>query len=110
MISEVTLYDFRDEDIHINIVARFEEGKLIIDGYDIGKRVEGIIGDSDYEYIITVHESEVLRLYKETGIFSGDKGSMLHWLAENFNTNSCFSAFSDFLSAKDIKHETFTWR
>jgi hypothetical protein len=110
MSNEVTLYDFRDESIHINVVARFEKEKLIIDGYDIGKKVQEIMGDSDYEYIITVHEAEVVKLFEVVAIPVGDQDSMLRWLTESFNTNSCFSAFSEFLSAKGIVHETFTWR
>ena len=44
-----TLYHLEREDIKINIVARFEKDKLIIDGYDIGKTVKEAWGDSDYE-------------------------------------------------------------
>ena len=58
-----TLYHLEREDIKINIVARFEKGKLIIDGYDIGKTVEEAWGDSDYEYVMTIPARSLPPLY-----------------------------------------------
>ena len=40
--KRITLFHYECEDITIDIVARFENKNLIIDGYDIGKRVEEI--------------------------------------------------------------------
>ena len=45
--ESITLYHLKRKDIKINIVARFEEDKLIIDGYDIGKTEVEAGGDSD---------------------------------------------------------------
>jgi hypothetical protein len=58
-MEPVTLYFFQSPDINISIDAYFNnEGGLVIDGYDIGKIVEGYFGDSDYEYILTVPQLE----------------------------------------------------
>ena len=42
MDTTVTLYDYKTNDIRIHVVARFEKDDLVIDGYDIGKRVEEV--------------------------------------------------------------------
>ena len=47
MKKSITLYHLEREDIKIDIVARFDKGDLIIDGYDIGKTVEEAWGDRD---------------------------------------------------------------
>jgi len=46
MSEKVRLFDFSNEDIKITVDASFENGNLLVDGYDIGKTVEKIWGDS----------------------------------------------------------------
>ncbi len=65
-MEELTLFDFKNDAIHIHITARFDKEDLIIDGYDIGKPVEEAWGDSDYEYILTIRKESVLFLMQGT--------------------------------------------
>ncbi len=109
MKESITLFYLENENIKINIVARFEEDKLIIDGYDIGKRVEEAWGDSDYEYVMTIPAKSVPPLYGLLGVEVGDREMLLEVLAERFRGNRCFSAIGDFLDQNNIEHETFTW-
>jgi len=109
MTESVTLYHLETEDITIDIVARFEKDKLIIDGYDIGKTVEEFWGDSDYEYIMTVPSSSLPPLYGLLNIQAGDRKGLLEAIAKRFHGNKCFSAIGDFLDQNSIEHETFTW-
>jgi hypothetical protein len=39
-MRKITLFHLKREDIKIHVEARFEDGDLLIDGYDIGKTVE----------------------------------------------------------------------
>ncbi len=107
--KSITLYHLKREDIKIDIVARFEDDDLIIDGYDIGKTVEGAWGDSDYEYVMTIPAESVRLLYGLLGAKVGDRRSLLKALAKRFHGNECFSAIGDFLDQNSIKHKTFTW-
>ena len=108
METTVTLYEYQAEDIRIHVEARFENDDLVIDGYDIGKRVEEFWGDSDYEYTITVKREAIPALSTALGV-SNDQTLVLQTLAVKFQGNQCFSAFSDFLNQHKIRHERFSW-
>jgi hypothetical protein len=105
----ITLYHLEREDIKIDIVARFDKGKLIIDGYDIGKTVEEAWGDSDYEYVMTIPARSLPPLYRLLNVKVDDRKTLLEALAKRFHGNKCFSAIGDFLDQNSIERETFTW-
>ncbi len=109
MKDSTTLYHLESEGIKIDIVARFEEDKPIIDGYDIGKSVEEAWGDSDYEYVITIPARSLPPLYGLLAVEAGDREKLLEALVKRFHGNKCFSAIGDFLDQNSIEHETFTW-
>jgi len=109
MKDSITLFYLERDDIKINIVARFENDKLIIDGYDIGKTVEEAWGDSDYEYVMTIPAENVRPLYGLLGVEADDRKALLDALDKRFHGNKCFSAIGDFLDQNSIDHETFRW-
>lgn len=109
MKESITLHHVKRDDIIINIVARFEKAKLIIDGYDIGQTVEEAWGDSDYEYVMTIPSTSVPRLYELLKIEVGDRTGLLDALAKRFHGNECFSAIGDFLDQHNVEHKTFHW-
>jgi hypothetical protein len=105
----ITLYQFENDSISINIQAYFKEENLVIEGYDIGKRVKECWGDSDYEYTTTIPENEVKKLYPLINIVEGDKEGLLKAIADKYNSNSCYSEFRDFLEKNGIHYEGFSW-
>lgn len=107
--KSITLYHLKREDIKINIVARFEEDNLIIDGYDIGKTVKDSWGDSDYEYVMTIPAKSLPQLYGLLGVAVDDRKALLKALANRFHGNKCFSAIGDFLDQNSVEHKTYTW-
>ncbi len=109
MEESITLYHLEREDIKVDVVARFEKNKLIIDGYDIGKTVEEAWGDSDYEYVMTIPAASLPQLYRLLNVKVGDRRGLLETLAKRFQGTHCFSAIGDFLEKNNIKHESFTW-
>ena len=109
MRKSITLFHFKDEDIKIDIVARFEKDKLVIDGYDIGKTVEEAWGDSDYEYVMTIPAKSLPRLYGLLDVEPGNRKKLLKALAKRFHGNKCFSAIGDFLKENNIEYDRFTW-
>ena len=102
------LFKFHTDNIKVQIDAYFEDGKLVVDGYDIGKAVEEFWGDSDYEYTTTVFPLDVKKLYPLFNI-SEDPDILLQQLAARFNTNSCYSDFRNFCDANGIQYESFSW-
>jgi hypothetical protein len=109
MSKSITLFHLEREDIRIHIEARFDDEKLIVDGYDIGKTVEEVWGDSDYEYVMTVPGEGVDTLYGLLNVEAGDKKRLLKALEERFHGNECFSRIGNFLDQHGIEHETFRW-
>ncbi len=108
-MERVTLYHYQDPGIKVTIEAYFKDEILLVEGYDIGSRVEEILGDSDYEYATGVRGDDLLKLYSLLGVEAGDKEGLLKALADKFHTNSCYSEFQSFLNNHDIKAESFSW-
>jgi hypothetical protein len=108
-MSKIMLFQLKTPNIKITIEAYFEGEKLVIDGYDIGKTVEESWGDSDYEYVTTIPEIEVKKLYPLMNVLESDKEGLLKAIAGRFNTNTCYSEFNDFLRANNISSEGFSW-
>jgi hypothetical protein len=108
-MNKVTLYHYQDPDIRITIEAYFDGERLVVEGFDIGKRVEELLGDSDYEYATGVDQEELKKLYPLMNVPVGDKDGLLNAIAEKFNTNYCYSEFQAFLDNNGIKAEAFSW-
>lgn len=108
-MQSVTLYEYKSEDIRISIEAYFRDGSLIIDGYDIGKRVEEYWGDSDYEYVLTIPPQGIDFLYSYFKVNPGNKDLLLQTMAVQFNSNSCYSDIRKLLDDNHIPCEGFTW-
>jgi len=108
-MNKVTLYHYKDPDIKITIETYFNGEWLIMEGYDIGKRVEEAWGDSDYEYAIGVNQEELKKLYPLMNVPIGDKDGLLKAIANKFNTKTCYSEYIDFLDKNGIKAEGFSW-
>jgi hypothetical protein len=108
-MCRVILFQFETPQIKVDIQAYFENENLIIEGYDIGKRVKDWFGDSDYEYKTTIFENEVQKLYHLMQVKTNDKTGLLKAIADRFNTNSCYSEFGDFLTKNNIQSEKFSW-
>lgn len=90
-------------------MAYFEGGQLVVDGYDIGKRVREYWGDSDYEYVIRIPPAGVLFLYREFGLEGSGEIELLNALRARFNTNTCYSDICRLLDANKIPYEGSTW-
>lgn len=108
-MAQITLFDYNDSGIHINIIARFDGDDLVIDGYDIGSRVEELTGDSDYEYCQTITKDGVLKLGKELGCDPKDKEILLKALSERFHGNHCYSEICEFLAKRKIDSVGSSW-
>jgi hypothetical protein len=108
-MNRVTLYHYQNSDIKVTVEAYFEGEMLMVEGYDIGKRVEEILGDSDYEYVTGVKQDELIKLYPLLNVDTGDREALLEAIAARFNDNYCYSQFQSFLNDNGIKAEAFSW-
>jgi hypothetical protein len=109
-MNSVLLFYLKTDDIKVTVEAYFDpNGKLVIDGYDIGKKVEDYWGDSDYEYSSTIGPAEVKKLYPLLRLKDGDQQKLLLALQARFNTNACYSQLQNFLNENKIEYEGFSW-
>lgn len=104
-MDSVQLYHSKSEDIKIDISAYFEGSRLVIDGYDIGKRVKEYWGDSDYEYVVKIPLEGVEFLCRHLQIGMGHQQA----LAKTYNTNFCYSEIRQLMTENNIECEGFTW-
>jgi len=110
-MEKITLYKFESADIKISIEIYFnDEDKLILDGYDIGKRVRELMGDTDYEYQYTVEPEEAKKIANILGVDRQDKMALLKEIKSRFSGNNAYSKFGAFMEKNDIKFDRFTWR
>ncbi|MDB9837199.1 hypothetical protein OAC51_09930 [Flavobacteriaceae bacterium] len=110
-MEKITLYEFESPDIKISMKVYFnEENRLIFDGYDIGKTVSKLMGDSDYEYKYSVEFKEVKKIAKIFDINFNEKKVFLKEIKNRFNANDAYSKFGEFMKKNNIAFESFTWR
>jgi hypothetical protein len=105
----INLFSFKATNIFINVDAFFAEDSLVIEGQDIGKTVEDVWGEVDYEYSITVGPKEVKRLRSLFNIKDTAKDEFLRELARRFNGNYCWSEFRNYLDLHKIKYKSFVY-
>jgi hypothetical protein len=110
MEERITLFSLVRPDINVLIELYFDEqDQLILDGYDIGKTVEEVWGDSDYEYTITIFPEEVEKLYPLFDVLPGNRKKLLRELKKRFRDNSAFTLLGEFMDAHDIAYSAYTW-
>ena len=106
-MNKVVLFDEKSDRININVIACIEDnGDLRIDGCDAGPLVKKLRGDYDYEYIITVKQTDLPRLCKALGTIETE---LLSSIAEKYSGEKAFSRFKKFLETQDIPFDFFTW-
>lgn len=108
-MEKVTLYHFMSSNIKITIEAYFEGGYLVIDGYDIGKRVKEYWGDSDYEYSVKIPQAGIDFLYRYLEVEPDKQSKLLQALASRYNSNSCYSDIRKLMEENQIECEGFSW-
>jgi hypothetical protein len=110
-MKKVTLYKFKSDRIKVSMEIYFnEKDQLIFDGYDVGQTVKKLQGGYDYEYYYTIEMKEVQKIANLLKADPKDKSSILEVIKTNFSGNDAYSKFGDFMRARNIDFEPFTWR
>jgi hypothetical protein len=109
-MEKITLYELENDNIRISMKLYFnEKGQLIFDGYDIGKKVKDLLGDSDYEYTYTIEPEEVEKIFKYYGIAPVERMQLLIKLKDEFGKNEAYTLFGKFMEENQIKYDSFNW-
>lgn len=108
MKDRITLFSIVRPDINVRIELYFDEsGQLILEGYDMGKTVEEIWGDADYEYSHIVPADEVDKFYSLLDLPKNDRKTLLRTLRNIFGDNSAYTLFGEFMDAHGVKYTSF---
>jgi hypothetical protein len=108
-MERVTLYHYQDTEIKITVEAYFKDEWLMVEGYDVGEKVEKLWGDSDYEYAVGVNREELKKLYPLLNVPVGNREGLLAAIAARFNSSYCYSEYVGLLNQNGIKAEAFSW-
>ena len=109
-MNKVVLYSLATDKIKTTIQAYFDgRGNLVIEGHDIGTVVEGIFGDSDYEYTTTIHCDDLERLNVAFGLPIASREEMLLFLKTHYIGNACYSQIQSDLTQHQIPFDKFSW-
>lgn len=104
------LFYLERPDIKISMQIYFtEKGQLYFDGYDIGKTVDDLWGDSDYEYVYTIEPGEVNKFYQLFNIQNGDKSVLLREIKNRFSVNEAYTLFGEFMRVNNISFSRFSY-
>ena len=103
------LYTIDRKDIKVTIDLGFDGENLKLDGYDIGKMVKEIFGDSDYEYSITINSENLPKLYEINKVEFGNKKKLIIALSVFLSDNKAYSLFHDYLKVNEIEFTSYTY-
>ena len=106
-VEPVILFQPQTEFVKVSIEAYFDGANLVIDGYDMGKRVEELWHREDYEYKLTIPPESVLWMMAHFNVQTNQ--SLLQTLASTFNTNSCYSDIRKLLDDNQQPCIGFSW-
>lgn len=109
MEPQIRIFTIEREDIKVTIDLGFEGENLKLEGYDIGKMVEDIFGDSDYEYSITVSAENLPKLYEINNVELGNKNELIESLSIFLSDNKAYSLFHDYLKENKIEFTSYTY-
>lgn len=109
-LGKFTLFYLEKPDIKISMELYFtDRDQLYFDGYNIGKSVEAIWGDTDYEYTYILEPEEVDKFYQIFNLAPGDKSGLLFALKQRFSGNKAYSLFGEFMNANHIAYTALSW-
>ena len=107
---KITFYHYEDKDITINTNAILEDGKLLLDGYDYGKRVKDLRGISDeYEYQLSFDQENTAKIFKSLGVADKSDKQKLNALKDKFGEHGRTSEIEKYCNEHQIKTEFFCW-
>lgn len=109
MEHKKNLFSIDNENIRVTINLGFDGEDLKLDGYDIGKTVSDMWDDSDYEYSITISETELPKLYELNRVPFGNKKKLISVLAKFLSDNKAYSLFHDYLKENNIPFTCFSY-
>ena len=105
-MNSIVLYSRETEALWVNVWAEIKDGKLTVQGQDLGGPVEKWFGSSEFEYECRFDESNTRKLFS---ILSENGSDPIKEFIERFSGLDGFQKLKDFARAANIPYEYFSW-
>ena len=105
-MTSIELYSNETEALWVNVWAEIKNGKLTVQGQDLGGPVEKWFGSSEFEYECRFDESNTRKLFS---ILSENGSDPIEMLMERFSGPRGFWELKDFCDKANIPYEYFSW-
>lgn len=104
------LFEHTTPRFNVKIEMSFDkDGNFIMDGCDLGSGVKELLGDSDYEYQITIDKTNTSNLCNRLGVSENQRELLFHKIKSLFGKETGFSEFRVFLDNNKITYRYFSW-
>lgn len=104
--TELTLCDHRTERLWVSVRARIEEGKLTVEGQDLGDVPKEWFGSDEFEYFYNFDESSTEKLFQ---LLSGGQEDPVTELRRRFSGMDGCRNLSTFCKENGIRYQYFSW-
>ena len=105
-MSSIVLYSRETEALWVNVWAEIKDGKLTVQGQDLGGPVEKWLGGSEFEYECRFDKSNTQKLLS---ILSENGSDPIVALKDRFSGPRGFWELKDFCDEANIQYEYFSW-
>lgn len=108
-MPSITLCNYKDSEIEVHVEAIIAEGKLLIQGQDLGKKVMEFWDDSDYEYWYSFSKEETRKLAEILGVNENWEVRLLEAIAEKFSGMHGDVELANFCKENNIEYKFFSY-
>ena len=106
-MTEIELYCHRTESLWVTVWAEIKDGKLTVQGQDLGGTVGAWFGGSDeFEYSCSFDEMNTRKLFS---ILSENGSDPVKEFVERFSGSHGFWELKDFCDNENIPYTYFSW-
>lgn len=102
----ITLCEYRGERLWVSVWARIEDGKLTVEGQDLGPVPEEWFGSSEYEYFCYFDEAGTEKLL--SALAEGNKDPVRE-MESRFSGRSGFQELTDYCKENGIPYRRASW-
>lgn len=103
------IYKIREDSGWSTIHADLDNGKLMISGHDLGPKVEGSFGRSDYEYSLSLDEENTRKLFESLGCAEQPEADKLRFIKDHFDNSRVVSALKEYCKQHGIQSKFWCW-
>lgn len=106
---ELDFYNENRDDILIAITIALENEELILRGFESGKTVDSIWGESDYEYFLSLDQSNTKKLFEKLGVADKTDKQKLEAVRDKFSKGKGTRLLKEYCKKNNIETSFFSY-